>query len=413
MNIGFISTRLAGNDGVSLEAAKWATVLRRMGHEVFYCAGELEDSGPPGLLVPEMHFNSPESMWIRTRAYGTTTPHPELFPRIERLQATLEAGLKTFITDYAIDLIIPQNVLSIPLQIPLGLALTQVIAETGIPTVAHHHDFYWERDCYEPNCIPHLLDRAFPPDLPSIRHVVINSLAQRALKARRGIEAIIVPNVFDFATPPPGIDEFNADLRAAIGLAPGDIFILQPTRVIRRKGIELAVEFVQRLGDPRCKLVLTHGDDLDFDYLRQVQEQAQRANVDLRFVGHRISTSRQVKDGKKVYALWDAYIHADFVTYPSLYEGFGNALLEAMYFKKPMLVNRYPVYVADIEPLGFDFIEIDGRVTEEAVTQAQRVLTDPDLRQRMVEQNFQLGKRYFSLEVLAGFITRHLLKPGD
>jgi len=27
MNIGFISTRLAGPDGVSLETAKWVTVL--------------------------------------------------------------------------------------------------------------------------------------------------------------------------------------------------------------------------------------------------------------------------------------------------------------------------------------------------------------------------------------------------
>jgi lactate dehydrogenase-like 2-hydroxyacid dehydrogenase len=29
--VGFISTRFAGTDGVSLEAAKWAEVLERLG----------------------------------------------------------------------------------------------------------------------------------------------------------------------------------------------------------------------------------------------------------------------------------------------------------------------------------------------------------------------------------------------
>ncbi len=41
VNIGFISTRLAGTDGVSLETAKMAAVLRKMGHQIFYCAGDL------------------------------------------------------------------------------------------------------------------------------------------------------------------------------------------------------------------------------------------------------------------------------------------------------------------------------------------------------------------------------------
>ncbi|RPI78225.1 MAG: glycosyltransferase family 1 protein, partial [Chloroflexi bacterium] len=41
LRVGIISTRLSGTDGVSLEVGKWACVLRRMGHELFFCAGEL------------------------------------------------------------------------------------------------------------------------------------------------------------------------------------------------------------------------------------------------------------------------------------------------------------------------------------------------------------------------------------
>jgi hypothetical protein len=59
-------------------------------------------------------------------------------------------------------------------------------------------------------------------------------------------------------------------------------------------------------------------------------------------------------------SLWDVYPHADFITYPSLYEGFGNAFLEAIYFKKPLLINRYAIFVRDIEPKGFDLITMDG-----------------------------------------------------
>ena len=40
------------------------------------------------------------------------------------------------------------------------------------------------------------------------------------------------------------------------------------------------------------------------------------------------------------------------MTYPSTYEGFGNALLEAIYFRVPVVINRYSIYVQDIEPKG-------------------------------------------------------------
>ena len=44
-------------------------------------------------------------------------------------------------------------------------------------------------------------------------------------------------------------------------------------------------------------------------------------------------------EGRKIYTLFDVYPHADLVTYPSHYEGFGNAFLEAIYFGKPVVVN--------------------------------------------------------------------------
>jgi glycosyltransferase involved in cell wall biosynthesis len=411
MNVGFVSTRLAGTDGVSLETAKWAAVLQRIGHQVFYCAGELDANGPLGLLVPEMHFTHPEAKRIHDLAFGIMTRAPNLQSQIADLVGDLRARLLDFISDFQVDLVIAQNVFAIPMQVPLGVALREVLLETGLPAIAHNHDFYWERNRFQINCIPDILETAFPPDLPNLRHVVINSLAQRSLKIRRGMESTIIPNVFDFGTLPPGIDDYNADLREAIGLSAADHFILQPTRVVPRKGIELAIELASKLPIANCKLCITHhAGDEGLDYLCQLQTQASAAGVDLRYVADHFDSQRDTTpDGRTIYSLWDAYPHADFVTYPSLYEGFGNALIEAVYFRKPVMVNRYPVYVADIGPLGFDFVEIDGRITDAAVAQVRELLADPDRCAQMVEHNYRLGQEHFSLERLEELL-RGLLK---
>ncbi len=407
MNVGFISTRLAGIDGVSLETAKWATVLQRMGHRVFYCAGELDAGGPQGTLIAELHFRDPEATAIRECAFGTTVPDETLTNHIASQAARLGEGLQAFIDEYEIDLIIPENVFAIPLQIPLAIALRDIIADAGIPTIAHHHDFYWERDRFIINRIPRILEGAFPPDLPSIRHVVINSLAEHDLKARRGIDAVrLVPNVFDFATPPPTIDDFAADFRTDIGLGDEDVLILQPTRVVPRKGIELAIELVSELRIRNCSVVITHeAGDEGFDYLEKLQTLALQEGVDLHYVADHIGPVRKLHNNRKVYSIWDAYPHAALVTYPSLWEGFGNALLEAVYFKKPLLVNRYPVYEADIRPKGFAFIETYGQLTEETVRQVREAITDRNQWREIVQSNFDIGQKHYSYEVLEDHLT--------
>lgn len=409
MHIGFVSTRLAGTDGVSLETGKWAAIFERLGHKVYYCAGEL-DPGLQGLSVPEMHFTHPEVQWIHDRAFGTTDAVPDLKSRITSLTTHLRESVQCFVTTFGLDLLVVENALAIPMNVPLGLALTEFIAETGIPTIAHHHDFYWERDRFQTNCIPDILAKAFPPDLPSVCHVVINTSAQKSLREQRGLESIVIPNIFDFARAAPGINAFSRDLRAILGLTDDHLMILQPTRVIRRKGIELSIELVRRLRQPQNVarllgkepvLVITHrAGDEGMEYLEELERQAQEAGVPLVYAATRFGPRASLVNRQKVYRLWDAYVHADFVTYPSRYEGFGNALLEAIYFRLPLLVNRYNVYVADIAPVGFDLIEIDGAITDETVEEVIRAIVDPVRRRRMVEYNYEVAMHHFSYEAV-------------
>jgi glycosyltransferase involved in cell wall biosynthesis len=117
-------------------------------------------------------------------------------------------------------------------------------------------------------------------------------------------------------------------------------------------------------------------------------------------------------DGRKIYTLEDIFPFADLVTYPSTFEGFGNAFLETVYFKKPVVVNAYSIYTKDIKPKGFSVIEIDGYVTQEAVQKTNLVLDNQKFRRQMVEHNYELGLKFFSYKVLQRGLRSLLIQRG-
>jgi len=124
------------------------------------------------------------------------------------------------------------------------------------------------------------------------------------------------------------------------------------------------------------------------------------AGIDVRFIADRVGEARGLTaEGRKVYTLADIYPHADLVTYPSHYEGFGNAFLEGGYFGKPIVVNTYAVYARDIDPLGFKTIEMTQLVTREVVEQTRLILEDKTLRDEWALTNYELGLKYFSYSV--------------
>ena len=402
-NIGFIGTRFAGTDGVSLEASKWARILWDHGHVSYWFAGELDRDPGVSMLVPEAHFTHPDVMAISKASFGQLKRSPLLTTEINRQAEFLKRKIYEFVDRFDISVLIAQNALCIPMQIPLGVALTHFIAETEFPTIAHHHDFYWERDRFLVNSVGDYLEMAFPPRLPAIQHVTINTAAQQDLAHRVGCPSLLVPNVLDFESEPPHIDEFNKDFRQRIGLSPDDILVLQPTRVVPRKGIEHAISLLGHMNDPRLKLIVTHeSGDEGTEYQAALIEMAVHQGVDLRFVDHLIADERHGKatDADKKYSLWDTYPHADLVTYPSIYEGFGNALLEAFWFKKPVLVNRYSIYQTDIEPRGFEVVTMNGFATKRTADDLWHVINDVDHRSAMVERNYELATKFFSYSVL-------------
>ena len=399
--IGFISFRFAGTDGVSLETIKWAQILEEMGFDCFFMGGELETPGDRSYLSEMFHFKHPEILDIYNESFSEIKRSRSLTKKIHHFRYIMKKELYEFIRKFKIDLLIPQNALTIPLNIPLGLALTEIIAETGMPVIAHHHDFFWERKRFLRNCVWDYINQSYPPHLHNIQHVVINSSGQNQLALRTGISSTLIPNVMDFEKGPDQPDGYAADVRESLGISPDEYFFLQPTRVVQRKGIEHAIELAARLGDKVCLLISHASGDEGYEYQNRIMEYADLLKIKAVFVQDQINDVRGLTpDGRKIYTLQDVYPHADLVTYPSLIEGFGNAFLEALLFKTPILVNNYSIYATDIRPKGFRVIEMDDFVSKETILKTREVLENKELRKEMTEFNYKLGLKFYSFHVL-------------
>jgi glycosyltransferase involved in cell wall biosynthesis len=445
-NIGIIHYKVGGTDGVSLEIEKWQRVFEEMGHKVFLCGGDLGTA--EGTLIEEMDHHSPEAKrlnyntFVALRDFDVVGFENEL----EQLTVVLEEKIRAFIQEKQIDFLIAENVWSVAAHPAVAPALARVMADLQLPTIAHSHDFYWERvDGVALTCAAaiNLADKYLPPRHPLVKHALINSLGQRELRARKGLDAVVVPNVFDFDAPPWTADEYNQDFRERIGLRENDLFILQATRIVTRKGIELAIDFVAALNSParREKLMqlgLYDGrsftpdsrivfvlagfaqDDSTGQYVDKLKQKIAQSGIDALFIEELIESDRLVRDGQKVYSLWDSYVYADFVTYPSLWEGWGNQLLEAIRARLPFILFEYPVYEADIKDRGIRAVSLGNSITgydgqglaqvrpeiiETAADEAVELLTNTQKYQETVEHNFRVGQTYYSMNAL-----RHHLK---
>jgi glycosyltransferase involved in cell wall biosynthesis len=414
--IGFASTRLAGTDGVSLETAKWARLLEDLGHACFFFAGESEWPAERSYVVPEAHFQHPEVRAIQRDLFDNYERSRETSIKVQELKEDLKEDLYQFVDEFDLELLIAENALSIPMHVPLGLALTELIAETNWPLVGHHHDFAWERNRFKVTAASDYQMGAFPPILPTVYHVVINSYAARQLALRTGISSLLIPNVMDFHSPPAEPDAYADDLRAALGVSSDAYLLLQPTRVVPRKQIEHAIELASRLKEKglACVLLISHSTgDEGTEYETYLRGLAELLGVQVLFASEIIDDERgTTPDGRKIYSLSDVYQKADLVTYPSRVEGFGNAFLEALFFRRPIVMGTYEIYLRDIKPKGFQVVEIRDFITEETVTETYELLRDPEQAAAAADANYDLARRYYSYPVLESHLVVLLQSLG-
>jgi mannosylglucosylglycerate synthase len=337
--IAVVSFRLGMADGVSTEAAKWAWALGALGHAVFTVAGE----GIADVVVPGLEL-------------AATAP-----PGRDALADALDGA----------DCVVVENVLSLPLNAAAADAVAAELA--GRPAVLHHHDLPWQR--------PRFAHHDGPPTDPAWRHVTINELSAVEL-AERGIDATVVPNHFDL-DPPPGD---GPAMRAAIGVRPNATLVVHPVRAIPRKDVGSALRLAEQLG---AVYWLVGGPEDGFG-----------PELDRILGSARTGTRLGMPEG---FSMADVYAAADVVVLSSTWEGFGNAAIESVAYRRPLARRAYPV-MAEIEAHGLHFFDLD------AVDELRAFVRRPD--EDLLDANLAAARGAYDLSRLParlGVVLHELL----
>ena len=108
-----------------------------MGHRCYWLAGELDRPPKRSMLVPEAHFRSALNGWINDQVLNRRRRSPRSTTVIHELRALLKIRLNHFLDRFQIDVLIAENALAIPMHIPLGLAIIEVIAERAVTAPRH------------------------------------------------------------------------------------------------------------------------------------------------------------------------------------------------------------------------------------------------------------------------------------
>lgn len=195
--VAFVSFRLKAQDGVSVEAEKWMRVFRERGCDVYRVAGYIPGPEENDFLIPELNCQDPLVESFTTKVFGAGHDRHELRSELALLSEAVERGLMPAMGAIAPDIVIAKNVFSLPLDIPMTMVLNRYLSEENVPSIAVHHDFFWEDTRFSQCIMDELLTSHFPPLLPKCAHVTINDHAKEELHRRTGITATCIPSSLD------------------------------------------------------------------------------------------------------------------------------------------------------------------------------------------------------------------------
>lgn len=444
LSIESAGTDSAGTDGVSLEMKKRRAMLESMGHTVAICSAYNWAEYP----IPALEFDSTETMRMMRNLFDKMSnfvSETDLRNAFNSAKKALKDSFHLAIDNFSPDMLFVHNILCLPIHPAATVALTETLQETGLPCTVIHHDILSEGAYkFKPTCdfARTILEDYFPPIMPNLSHWTINSRNQKAL-SRKHITARIIHDTMDFeeSLDPESYTRLRSALRSRFDITLHDVVFFVGARIVPNKQIEVAGHLTAKIEEFRYNLInqnLYNGETFTdqsriilvlagrpeaafLDYRDKLFKFFDSLNINWIYAGDVVRSVRSEADG--FYALFpDMYTMADFVLYPTGWEGFGNQLLEAFAARLPVTVYEYPVFKEDIGPKGVRVVSIgdkaksgaDGLVRvpnenlDKAVNEMISILLDISFYNSITTENITLGKQYFSFDVLRSHLKDSL-----
>jgi len=248
------------------------------------------------------------------------------------------------------DVLIAHNVLTMPYNLPLTVALHRLANDGNIRVVSWNHDS------------PYLYDSP-PFDLkgeqwnilkeynPKIYYITISEQRRSQFQDLYGTNRIdVIPDGIDPVTflnlSPNTIDMIRGN-----HLFEAELLMVQPCRLHPRKNIELSIQVVKALQKKgvHTRLLLTGAYDPHeketTEYYRKLMKLTEQLHIERDIL---IAAEHFCESGKELtghtIAVRDFYLIADVLFIPSLQEGFGIPLLEAGMLKLPIVCSDIPPF---------------------------------------------------------------------
>lgn len=285
--------------------------------------------------------------------------HPEI-AKFQADQAKYEFQIREIAEDIFVylknslkhfDILIAHNVLTMPYNLPLTIALHRLANQKAIRVISWNHDSPY----FYPDNQGNFTDHAWSilkKYNANIFYITISDTRAKEFQTLYEIDDAIsvIPNGIDpnrfFRLDPMSIrlireeDLFNANL-----------LLVQPSRIHPRKNIELSIHVIKALRDIgiKARLLLTGAHDPheknSRDYHIHLKELAASLGVQDDII---VVAEHQFKSGQKISSnrvtMRDLYHIADLLFLPSKIEGFGIPLLEAGMIKLPIACADIPPF---------------------------------------------------------------------
>ena len=388
--IGVCHYRVGKTDGVSLEIAKRKKILEKTGYQVKLISGPIQNGAD--FIIPELEFDRPDIVKIKKNALQGAHDYKsadDLMNDIYRIGDKIELKFMKIQRREKFNYLILHNIFSHGRHISAARAFYNIAEKTNIKIIAVNHDFY---STYlgmyvaRNKKIKEYLKKYVPPRSKIIKkHIVISSPRQKLLKELTGRQAMLFPDMFEFNQPKWKKDYYNKDFLTNFGLKENNLIILQATRIVERKAIELAIDLIVEIDKRKNELIgkkLWNGKILDERseivfvlagfiepaskiYFNKLKQKLKQNRIKFKHISHRIGHKQGKKNGKKIYSLWDAYVFADMVTFPSIVEGWGNQFIEAVFAKRPIVIFEYPVFKTDIKSENYNVISLGSKFNKQ------------------------------------------------